>query len=94
MKLSIEQLKSLSKLVEKLISENADPRKYWVWIEFIKPGTTSEPIPSGYFRVQHDYTNGESFQCGYPGTGYCFEYKDYGITWEAYPVDPKYSPVC
>ncbi|HEX3018586.1 MAG TPA: hypothetical protein VHP31_12150 [Caproicibacter sp.] len=57
----------------------------WVWIELIVPLKSTD---SAYFQVQHDYTHGRGFCCGYPGTTWEFDYSDYGKTWLAYVRKP------
>lgn len=58
----------------------------WVWIKVIATDGRHE---SAYYRVQSDYTHGRAFCCGWPGTGFAFEYADYGKTWLAYRCKPE-----
>ncbi len=81
--LTIEELKEISADMENCS---------WVWIEILpdykiyKPYSETE---SAYYRVQKDYTKGESLCCGYPGFGFYFKYEDYGETWLAYRIKPE-----
>ena len=68
--------------------------KEWVWIEPIGEGKSihawhAEPIEAGYYRAQNVYTDGEGFCCGWPGVGYCFEFDEMGVTWNAYHTKPE-----
>lgn len=63
------------------------PLSEWVWIETLKPFQYEKKV-SGYYRKTNDYTKGKAFCCGYPGIGFAFDYKDYGVTWLAYKTKP------
>lgn len=70
--------------------------KEWVWIEPIGDGESkhiswSAPVEAGYYRAQKDYTDGETFCCGWPGVGFCFEFEEMGTVWQAYRFKPENS---
>ncbi|WMI80923.1 hypothetical protein [Anaerotignum sp. MB30-C6] len=59
----------------------------WVWIEITDK---MEIGKSGYYQKNSDWSKGERFCCGYPGTMYGFRFCDYGKTWLAYRYEPKH----
>lgn len=59
----------------------------WLWIECLERFKSDKAV-SAYYRKHKDYTQGDSFCCGYPGVSFGFEHSDYGISWLAYRRKP------
>lgn len=60
----------------------------WVWVEILKPSRFRR-TKSGYYCKFDDYTSGEAFCCGWPGTIFALDYYDFGDAWLAYRHKPK-----
>ena len=77
--LTIKQLKQINKGKE---------NRQWVWIEQLM-AKESLMTKGAYYQSKYDDDIGTtSFYCGYPGSGYVFDYADYGNTWLAYRSKP------